>query len=83
MSQIKVGWNVDYLKFRTDFIDLMLKYSVQYKILGHCKHCKGTDRMTSQQPPTLNKKGGGGCIRTNVAVYMAGSFEAYETKNYY
>jgi hypothetical protein len=38
MSQIKVGWKVDYLKFRTDFTDLLLKYSVQHKILGHCSY---------------------------------------------
>jgi hypothetical protein len=36
MSRIKIGWKVDYLKFRTDFTEgLLLKYSVQHKILGH------------------------------------------------
>jgi len=66
MSRIKIGWKVYYLKFRTDFIEgLLLKYSVQQKILGHRSYgnCKGTERMTSQQqpPPPKKKKGGGGC----------------------
>jgi len=67
MSRIKIGWKVYYLKFRTDFIEgLLLKYSVQQKILGHRSYgnCKGTERMTSQQqpPPPKKKEGGGGLL---------------------
>jgi hypothetical protein len=36
VTQCHIGWKVDYLKFTTDFIEgLLVKYSVQHKILGH------------------------------------------------
>jgi len=65
MSWTKIGWKVEYLKFRTDFIEgLLLKYLVQHKILGHHSYgntAKGLTEwhLSTPPPPQKNEEGEG------------------------